>query len=168
LYKELLRGKEQISGSGDSLREAVLFMEKMRDLNAIFVTIAISISFFEHPRKVLATGRTKSGKKAGEAVDKKSLVFLPSLTKKVLGREKGFENLNVKGTMNIAIVALQFGSVEHPMIDSWLKKYKSRPFDCKVLGKGETSRIKLEMIENFKHQLTLDDRISSSIKGLRI
>lgn len=165
-YSTLLRGKEQIGSDGGTVRNAIEFLEIMKGMKADKISVSISIAFLEHPRIVLATGRTKKGAEAGNKIDNDAMLFLPQVSGNIKGREAGFETLNVRCTLFIALIGLQFYSRDIPIVSSWIAKYKSRPFEIKEWGSNPTMKIRSELVSSFQSQLALDASYSTRIGRL--
>jgi hypothetical protein len=153
-FLKLFNGKDTIAGTGDSFKLASEFLMGSILPKKLAMTCLIMTS---KPKKLLFTGRTKSGKGDGKPIDERVYSILPKLKEAVSTRDSWplqARMLNISMIRMIAMIYVQYASEEqNPLVLQWLTKRSGlRPYSLATTVRDltdETTRIEQELCEKF-------------------
>jgi len=157
LITSWFNGKDEINGKGDGYKAMLNWLKDNRDAKIQVCTV-----FAEKPIQFLATGKTKSNKGDGVAVDDALLQYLPLHDNEDLvaardaAKYGSFVRVNFTMVKRVALYGAEFTNL--PASIDWVKRYGGKPSVVQrtsLKGNEDTIRIKWESITRFRNELLI-------------
>jgi hypothetical protein len=129
----LLNGYDSIFGNGDNWASAYEWL--VDGNNAMILKKSkLAVIFLEKPKKLLATGRTKTGKGTGKALSSSLVKMMPLLTDEQIVAAAPyradfgeFAKVNFSLLTRAGLIALEMRIGESKIHEDWLEKYGGSP-----------------------------------------
>jgi hypothetical protein len=150
-------GKDEINGKGDGYKAMLNWLKENRDAKIQVCTV-----FAEKPIQFLATGKTKSNKGDGVAVNDALLQYLPLhedeelVIARDVAKYGSFIKVNFTMVKRVALYGAEYTNI--PASIDWVKRHGGKPSvvqRASLKGTEETIRIKWESITRFRNELLI-------------